>query len=133
MKVTIATAVMASTVAGLPSFPRSTHGVPQAGAVAKVVAVNHYLFGNPVMDKTVDVPFGRLTHVADTPITELQLVGAVVTVPGQSQIDASKITCQRYNDQYGTKVGSAPFTTSSPALISTNPVDFGWVLCYVHA
>lgn len=132
---TAITATAASTVGAMhmSSLSQREQQAEGGSVFAKVTAINHNLSGNTTPDKEVEIPFGTLFHVDDTPITELRLKGSGATVPDQPEVDVSTITCQRYNDQYGTRVGSAPFTAESPALISTNAVDFGWVLCYVQA
>lgn len=133
--ITAITAALASTVSAmdLSSLSQRADEAEDGNVYAKVTAINHNLSGNTTPDKELEIPFGTLFHVDDTPITELRLKGAGATVPDLPEVNVSKITCQRYNDQYGTRVGSAPFTAESPALISTNAVEFGWVLCYIHA
>ncbi|OAA77806.1 hypothetical protein LEL_04629 [Akanthomyces lecanii RCEF 1005] len=133
--ITAITAALASTVSAmdLSSLSQRADEAEDGSVYAKVTAINHNLSGNTTPDKELEIPFGTLFHVDDTPITELQLKGAGATVPDLPEVNVSKITCQRYNDQYGTRVGSATFTAESPALISTNAVEFGWVLCYIHA
>ncbi|OAR02758.1 hypothetical protein LLEC1_07596 [Akanthomyces lecanii] len=132
---TTITAILASNVSAmyLPSVFQRADEADGGDVYAKVTAINHNLSGNRTPDKDVEIPLGTLFHLDDTPITELRLKGAGATVAGLPEVDVSKITCQRYNDRYGTRVGSAPFSAASPALISTNAVEFGWVLCYVHA
>ncbi|KAF2270487.1 hypothetical protein CC78DRAFT_528246 [Lojkania enalia] len=44
-------------------------------------------------------------------------------------VDVNSLTCLAYKDIEGTEVGSAPFTKSSPALISTNPVQENSIRC----
>lgn len=128
-------AILASSASAMavPSLSQRAGQAEGGDVVAQITAVNHDISGKTVPDEDVVIPLGRLTHFADLSITELQLKGAATSVQGMSPIDASKITCQRYNDEYGTQIGSAPFTTESKALISTNEVGFGWVLCYIHA
>ncbi|KAI8673042.1 hypothetical protein LRP88_02433 [Fusarium phalaenopsidis] len=95
---------------------------------AKVVAVNG--FGKDQTKHTILVPLGRLTHVSRTQITELRVEGVdhVAEAPKPAE---DNIVCQRYLNQYASKIGSERFTKKEPAHISTNPVDFGWILCYV--
>jgi hypothetical protein len=118
-----AAAALASTASAAPAA-RDT-----SSAVANVVAVNG--FGSSQSKTPVKIPFGKLTHY-DLSITGLQLKSVTVNVPGATAPDVNKITCQMYKDQYGIQPGSAEFTKAKEALIATNAVQFGWVLCYVN-
>ncbi|KAH6871652.1 hypothetical protein B0T10DRAFT_522935 [Thelonectria olida] len=118
-----AAAAIASTATALPSTRDYN------AAVANVVALKG--FGNSQTKTDVKIPFGKLTHF-DLSITGLQLKSVTVNVPGTAAPDVNKITCQMYKDQYGIQPGSAEFTKAKEALISTNDVSFGWVLCYVN-
>jgi hypothetical protein len=80
----------------------------------------------------VRIPFGQLTNLDQYKITKLDLVGLSVNIPDIPAPDIKDVVCQRYNDKYGVQLGSTEFTYENPALISTNPVEFGWVLCYVR-
>lgn len=122
--IALATAILAIPAAAAPA---KTSPI----AVANVVAVDQDFMGNKT-ETPVQVPFGKLTHVDGLPITELQLKSVTVHVDGITAPDVEKVTCQRYQDQYGIQQGSKKFTHKSPAYIATNPVDFGWVLCYVE-
>lgn len=101
------------------------------GAYANILALKHPVSGEH-SETPVNIPFGQLTHY-DQEITGFQLLGVTISVPDEPELDASKVTCQRYNDAYGVQPGSAPFATGVNASVSTNLVDFGWVLCYVNA
>jgi len=101
------------------------------GAVANVMAINHPVGGRSE-ETPLNIPLGQLTHYDNLPITSLQLVGVTVSVPDQPKVDESKVTCQLYKDAYGLQPGSAPFNTAVNATVSTNSVDFGWMLCYVN-
>ncbi|KPM38336.1 hypothetical protein AK830_g8229 [Neonectria ditissima] len=120
-------ATLASTATALPAqnTERAT-----TGAFANVIAVNNPISGSH-SSTPVKIPFGKLTHF-DLSITGLQLKSITIDVPGVTAPDASEVTCQRYQDQYGVQRGSAAFTKAKEALISTNTVEFGWVLCYVN-
>ncbi|KAL2682500.1 hypothetical protein Neosp_006952 [[Neocosmospora] mangrovei] len=88
--------------------------------------------GGQHTEKIVDVPFGQLTHY-DLAISELRLESIAVTLPGGAiEPDIQDITCQMYKDEHGLDPGSREFTINRPALLSTNTVQFGWVLCYVE-
>ncbi|KAF7556741.1 hypothetical protein G7Z17_g1254 [Cylindrodendrum hubeiense] len=119
-----ATAALASTAMALPSPKRA-----EGSAVANLIAVNG--FGDDKDEAPITVPFGTLTHY-DYQVTGLQLKSVTVDVPWGVVPDVSDITCQMYRDQYGVQPGSAKFTSSQDASLSTNPVEFGWVLCYVN-
>lgn len=100
------------------------------GAYANVLALRHPVSGDK-SETPVNIPLGQLTTF-DLAITGFQLQGVTVTVPDEPELDAAEVTCQRYKDAYGVQPGSAAFTTSVNASVSTNTVDFGWVLCYVN-
>ncbi|KAH7123498.1 hypothetical protein B0J13DRAFT_566710 [Dactylonectria estremocensis] len=118
------TAAFAATATALPT-ERDT-----GAAVANVIAVNKPLDGTH-SSTAVKIPFGKLTHV-DLPITNLMLKSVTVTASGVAAPDVSKVTCQMYKDKYGVQPGSAAFNKKHEAYISTNTVQFGWVLCYVN-
>ncbi|KAF4969764.1 hypothetical protein FSARC_3068 [Fusarium sarcochroum] len=80
----------------------------------------------------VRVPFGRLTHFDKLPITSLEIRGVMVSGNDLPVPKDEKVRCRRYKDQYGLQLGSAEFKKGKQADISTNSVDFGWVLCRVE-
>ncbi|OBS25005.1 hypothetical protein FPOA_05541 [Fusarium poae] len=82
--------------------------------------------------KSVEVPLGKLTHM-DYQLTSLELRGVGFLLPDGQNVDPQDITCQMYKDKFGTQPGSAAFNMETPAHVSLlNPVEFGWVLCYVN-
>ncbi|CAI4212747.1 unnamed protein product [Parascedosporium putredinis] len=87
--------------------------------------------GNCPPGVPVQVPLSTLTHVELT-ITGLQLTGVTVDIPDITPPSDTDVTCQMYKDEYGVQPGSAEFFKGHDAHISTNPVQFGWVLCYVN-
>ncbi|KAM0428190.1 hypothetical protein ACHAPT_007091 [Fusarium lateritium] len=88
--------------------------------------------GGQHTEKTVTVPFGQLTH-HDLQVSELRIESIAVQLPGGAiEPDINDVTCQMYKDEGGLDPGSAEFTINKPALLSTNTVQFGWVLCYVE-
>lgn len=105
------------------------------GAYANIMAINHPISssGGESESTPLNIPLGQLTHFENLEVTTLQLLGVTVSVPDLPELDESKVTCQRYNDAYGVQPGSAPFNTAVNASLSTNPIEFGWVLCYVNA
>ena len=101
-------------------------------AVVNLIAVNKPVSGEH-STKAIKVPFGKLTHF-DVPITGFQVQGVTVAnIPGSPKVDESKVVCRRYKDEYGVSPGSALFTKKNEALISTNTVEFGHVLCWIGA
>ncbi|KAF4959589.1 hypothetical protein FSARC_10675 [Fusarium sarcochroum] len=80
----------------------------------------------------LNVPLGVLTH-ATRKVTEIEIARAYSTVKGVKAPDVDQITCQMYKDKYGSVPGSKDFTADEGARISTNPVEFGWLLCRVNA
>nr|OQO08238.1 hypothetical protein B0A51_17723 [Rachicladosporium sp. CCFEE 5018] len=46
-------------------------------------------------------------------------------------VDWTMLECRAYIDSAGLWRGSAPFRYNSPALLSTNEVEIGSILCYV--
>ncbi|PKS05939.1 hypothetical protein jhhlp_007772 [Lomentospora prolificans] len=126
-------AAIFSTVAALAATATARPSVAardDASAIANIIAINGFGPGAPP-GVPVQVPFGTLTHV-DLSITTLQLTGVTVNVPDAEAPADTDITCQMYKDQYGVQPGSAEFSKGKDAHISTNPVPFGWVLCYVN-
>ncbi|KAL6916472.1 hypothetical protein ACHAPO_007524 [Fusarium lateritium] len=82
--------------------------------------------------KSVQVPLGKLTHM-EYQLTSLELRGVGFLLPDDQKVDPQNITCQMYKDEFGTQPGSDAFNMKTPAHVSLlNPVEFGWVLCYVN-
>ncbi|KAF5000242.1 hypothetical protein FGRMN_1874 [Fusarium graminum] len=82
----------------------------------------------------LNVPLGVLTHNPKSgPITELEIARIYSSVEGVKPPKEDQVVCQMYKDQWGTIPGSKEFTSKKSALISTNPVPLGWVLCRVKA
>ncbi|KAI1802438.1 hypothetical protein F4811DRAFT_529215 [Daldinia bambusicola] len=118
-------AALASSASALPKQP--------AAARVNLIAINHPVSGAH-SQQLVPVDIATLTHKDNLPITGFSIDSISVTVPpapGQPAITKDDIVCQRYQDQWGTQRGSAAFTSDKDALVSTNSVDFGYVLCYV--
>ncbi|KAI1653069.1 hypothetical protein F4813DRAFT_285003 [Daldinia decipiens] len=125
---TVATiaAALVSSAAALPKEP--------SFAKVNLVAINRPISGE-WSEKRVTVDLATLSHQENLPITGLAIESVYITAPpapGLSAIGVADITCQRYKDQFGVQRGSAAFTSSVNASISTNSVDFGYVLCYAN-
>lgn len=117
--ITSAIALMASAGSAQPTARQA----PVAYANVMVVnAADH-------SQQPVRIPLAQLTSL-NYQVTELRLMSLSVHVPDIPSPDVKDVVCQRYNDKYGIQFGSTEFTDGKPALISTNPVEFGWVLCY---
>ncbi|EKJ73841.1 hypothetical protein FPSE_05964 [Fusarium pseudograminearum CS3096] len=120
------TAIMTGAVALLASATSAQPTTRQAPvAYANVMVVN----ANDHSQQPVRIPLAQLTTLKYS-VTELRLISLSVNVPEIPSPDVKDVVCQRYQDKYGIQFGSTEFTEGKPALISTNPVDFGWVLCY---
>jgi hypothetical protein len=81
----------------------------------------------------LNVPLGVLTTNKGVEVTELEIARIYSSVEGVKPPKADQVTCQMYKDQWGTIPASKDFTAMKSALISTNPVPLGWVLCRVNA
>jgi hypothetical protein len=66
-----------------------------------------------------------LNTYTDLAVTKLELVQAQTSVPS-----AADVECRMYKDTAGLQPGSLPFSGSTAALISTNTVEVGTILCY---
>ncbi|KAF4990266.1 hypothetical protein FGRMN_8574 [Fusarium graminum] len=117
---------VASTVAVLASMAAAQPTTRQA-PVAYANLMVHNL--NDHSQQPVRIPLAQLTTL-NYHVTQMDLISLSVHVPGIPSPDVKDIVCQRYADKYGIQIGSAEFSEGKPALLSTNPVDFGWVLCY---
>ncbi|RSL72559.1 hypothetical protein CEP53_001059 [Fusarium sp. AF-6] len=120
---TAVVATLASTTTAAPAAPAATK---KHSATVDVFAMNVDGY------KSIMVPFGVLTHM-DYRMTSLEVRGVFVDLPDGQDVDLNKVKCQMYKDSVGTQRGSDVFTKKKPAHVSTNPVEFGWVLCYVDA
>ncbi|KAI1465669.1 uncharacterized protein F4812DRAFT_461365 [Daldinia caldariorum] len=123
---------LATVVAALAS---SASAVPKQPSPAQVnlIAINHSVSGAHT-DQLIAIDIATLTHKDNVPITGFAVDSISVTVPaapGQAAITKDDIVCQRFQDRWGTQRGSAAFTSAKNASVSTNSVDFGYVLCYV--
>jgi len=94
-------------------------------AYANIIVVN----AADHSQQPVRIPLAQLTTL-NYQVTELRLISLSVNIPDIPSPDVKDIVCQRYQDKYGVQFGSAEFGYEKPALIATNPVEFGWVLCY---
>ncbi|KAL4731472.1 hypothetical protein ACLX1H_000440 [Fusarium chlamydosporum] len=113
--ITSAIALMASAGSAQPTARQA----PVAYANVMVVnAADH-------SQQPVRIPLAQLTSL-NYQVTELRLMSLSVHVPDIPSPDVKDVVCQRYNDKYGIQFGSTEFTDGKPALISTNPVEFGW-------
>jgi hypothetical protein len=81
----------------------------------------------------LNVPLGVLTTNKGIKITELEIARIYSSVEGVKPPKADQVTCQIYKDQWGTVPASKDFTAKKSAIISTDPVPLGWVLCRVNA
>jgi hypothetical protein len=81
----------------------------------------------------LNVPLGVLTTNKGVKITELEIARIYSSVEGVKPPKADQVTCQMYKDQWGTVPASKDFTAKKSAIISTDPVPLGWVLCRVNA
>lgn len=124
---TIVTGIVAfaSAVTAAPTKDKPTVGVA-------ILTVNDPISGEK-STSPLNVPLGVLTHQKNIGITKLEIARVYSTVKGVDAPKIDQITCQMYKDQYGTQPGSAEFTAKKDALISTNTVPLGWVLCRVNA
>ncbi|RSL51453.1 hypothetical protein CEP54_011415 [Fusarium duplospermum] len=118
------TTIFTAVVATLASTATAAPAAKKYSASASVFAMNQDGY------KSILVPFGVLTHM-DYRMTSLEVRGVFVDLPEGQDVDLNKVKCQMYKDSVGTQRGSDVFTRKTPARVSTNPVEFGWVLCYV--
>lgn len=68
------------------------------------------------------VEVDKLTALELTSVCGLKIVSA-------DGVDVKSVKCQAYKDAEGKQKGSKEFTSDSPALISTNPVQEAAILC----
>ena len=131
MKFSMLSAAAAVFASAASASPVAARNGPHA--VANIIAVNEPVSGEHSRVK-FSVPFGSLTSF-DNDVTGFELDSVTVNnvpFPGDNDVSVDNVVCRRYKDVTGTQAGSTSFTKTEPALISTNPVSFGWVLCYVH-
>lgn len=119
MKLSIATAsaILAAVASALPQSGR---------LIAEVTATT------PSGQIKFDVPIGELVHKQFS-VTQLALTGAHTDAIDHPGADFSRVRCQRFKDAGATQPGSIVFSQGNPAYIATNPVEFGYVRCYVQA
>lgn len=123
---------LAALAASVQAAPSDIEARATPHATVAIMTVNSPLDGEH-STSPLNVPLGKLTHQKNIKITELEIARVYSNVPGIKTPELDQITCQMYKDKYGIQPGSAEFTAEKPALISTNSVSLGWVLCYVNA
>ena len=130
--ITMLAAIASAASASPASKPAPVAKVAPGSNLAVVVVGAISGWGYEQSTTPVRVPFGKLTHFDKLPISSLEVRGVMVSGDGLPVPKDDKVRCRRYKDQYGLQVGSLEFKKGNPALISTNSVDFGWVLCRVE-
>ncbi|RBR18114.1 uncharacterized protein FIESC28_06180 [Fusarium coffeatum] len=122
-------------LAGLAAFTTTVTAAPPQEKPYVGVAMMTY--NDPINGESSslpqNVPLGVLTHQDNVKITELEIVNVFSTVKGVKAPKDDQIVCQMYKDKYATIPGSAEFTAKKSAVISTNSVPLGWILCRVKA
>ncbi|KAM0283680.1 hypothetical protein ACHAO9_009608 [Fusarium lateritium] len=129
---TIIAAITATTAASPVGKPAPVAKVAPDNNLAVVVIGAIKGSGYEQTTTSVRVPFGKLTHFDKLPVTSLEVRGVMVSGDGLPLPKDDKVRCRRYKDQYGLQLGSLEFKKGKQADISTNVVDFGWVLCRVE-
>ncbi|KAF4465937.1 hypothetical protein FALBO_7221 [Fusarium albosuccineum] len=115
-------------LAGIATFSTAVAAAPKEKPFVGVAIMTY----NGDESTPLNVPLGVLTH--DTrKVTKIEIGRAYSTVKGVKAPKVDQITCQMYKDKYGSVPASKDFTAKKSALISTNPVEFGWLLCRVNA
>ncbi|KAF2097738.1 hypothetical protein NA57DRAFT_76547 [Rhizodiscina lignyota] len=117
---TILSTFAASLAAASPLVQRNA--TPSVEILAYTAGIN-----NPNgSTQTITVKLNQLQY-SSLEVTKLQ----VSNDNGAGGINSNFVECRMYKDAAGTQVGSLPFNTTDPALISTNTVSIGSLLCYV--
>ncbi|KAF2705095.1 hypothetical protein K504DRAFT_460865 [Pleomassaria siparia CBS 279.74] len=106
-----------TTIAALAAFLSST-----TTSAATVTLQETACLQNNTELQEVTVNVNELVSINLDTVCGLKLTTA-------TDIDINTIVCQAYKDQDGKVKGSAEFTFANPALIATNPVQEGSVLC----
>lgn len=82
--------------------------------------------GQPETASPAPIEINKLTSLGGVSASKLSFDTGVAI-----NVDINSIECRAYKDADGVVPGSAPFTAKQPALLSTNLVEVGSVLCYV--
>lgn len=95
---------------------------PQRAIVT--ITTSHGGAGNGLTNQTVTVPL-------NTPYRNTSALDAVsyLYLTGGTGVPFDSITCQAYQDADATETGGKPFDSRTPALLSTNTVTVGSILC----
>lgn len=88
------------------------------------ITASHGGAGNGLANTTVTVPL----NTAFTNSSALAEV-SYLYLTGATGVPFDSITCQAYQDDAGTVQGGEPFNSSTPALLSTNTVQVGSIIC----
>ncbi|KAH8895400.1 hypothetical protein GQ53DRAFT_839037 [Thozetella sp. PMI_491] len=64
-----------------------------------------------------------------TGIPALNSVSTLYLIGASNGVDLSSITCRAFQGTEGTGPGSEPFTSTTPAHLSTKPVQIGSIVC----
>jgi hypothetical protein len=107
------------------SFVLVIASMASAASVTINATTSNTLNGKPTFQTIPNVELNSLAF-SSLEITALQIE------PGSGNgVDAHAVECRRYKDHDGLVPGSTPFDDTTKAIISTNKVAFGSVLCYV--
>ncbi|KAE9374420.1 hypothetical protein N431DRAFT_455183 [Stipitochalara longipes BDJ] len=82
------------------------------------------------------VPLYHLTRCSDPPSSPLcsaskLTINSDVTTDLTEKVDINAVECRAYKDLEGMQPGSVAFNVKIPALLSTNLVDIGSIICYI--
>lgn len=95
---------------------------PQTAIIT--ITTSHGGAGNGLTNQTVTVPL-------NTPFRNDSALSAVsyLYLTGATGVPFDSVTCQAYQDADASEAGGDPFNSTTPALLSTNTVQVGSIVC----
>ncbi|KAK5107710.1 hypothetical protein LTR62_000732 [Meristemomyces frigidus] len=108
------------TALGLLALTHAQASDPSAGVS---IIASHGGAGNDLTNTTISIP---LNHTYTNPLLDTVSYLYLTSATG---VSLQSITCQAYMNTNGTKPGGSPFKAGQPALLSTNTVPVGSIIC----
>lgn len=88
------------------------------------ITTSHGGAGQDLTNRTITIPLNDAYTNADA----LEAV-SYLSLTGATGVPFDSVTCQAYQDRDATMAGGEPFDSSAPALLSTNTVVVGSIVC----
>jgi hypothetical protein len=120
------TSLISATPTPAPASRDQYYGISVAYVVSPGTSPQKVIKPGPIELNKLGVCQGNIT-AGECDVSEL----AIQNSTASGGLNISAVECRAYKDKAGVVPGSATFRVGKPALISTNLVTIGGILCYV--